>query len=316
MRPYQASHPWLTFRFELPRLSMGAWRLLGEAESKCEHLAGVPLRPEVALRLHQIYLTKGVHGTTSIEGNTLSEAEVLARVQGDLPLPPSRAYLGTEIDNVVRACNAIVEDVISQNNLGITVAQIRQFNKDILSGLPLDDDVHPGELRTHSVVVANYRGAPAEDCEYLLERLCAWLERDLVDPTETGEYRYCLAIVKAILAHLYLAWIHPFGDGNGRTARLVEFKLLVAAGVPVPAAHVLSDHYNRTRDVTTRCWPGPAAAGIRSRTSSSTPCGAWWMSCASRSRTCGSSNCRLPGRTSFTTSSATGIPQPGVARST
>jgi hypothetical protein len=119
MRPYEASHPWITFRFDLQRLSMGAWRLLGQAESKCEHLAGVPLRPEVALRLHQIYLTKGVHGTTSIEGNTLSEAEVLARVQGELPLPPSRAYLGTEIDNVVRACNAIVEDVISQNNLGI-----------------------------------------------------------------------------------------------------------------------------------------------------------------------------------------------------
>ncbi|WP_433223897.1 Fic family protein [Dactylosporangium sp. CS-047395] len=47
-----------------------------------------------------------------------------------------------------------------------------------------------------------------------------------------------LAMIKAMLAHLYLAWIHPFGDGNGRTARLIESQLLLQAGVPVPAANV------------------------------------------------------------------------------
>jgi hypothetical protein len=55
------------------------------------------------------------------------------------------------------------------------------------------------------------------------------------------------AIIRAIIAHIYLAWIHPFGDGNGRTARLVEFQILLAAGVPTPAAHLLSNHYNQTR---------------------------------------------------------------------
>ena len=61
-----------------------------------------------------------------------------------------------------------------------------------------------------------------------------------------------LVILKAILAHLYIAWyiawIHPFGDGNGRVARLIEFQLLIQAGVPLPAAHLLSDFYNKTRD--------------------------------------------------------------------
>ena len=55
------------------------------------------------------------------------------------------------------------------------------------------------------------------------------------------------AIIQAIVAHVYLAWIHPFGDGNGRTARLVELFLLLRAGVPVPAAHLLSNFYNSTR---------------------------------------------------------------------
>jgi len=47
--------------------------------------------------------------------------------------------------------------------------------------------------------------------------------------------------------HHRLAWIHPFGDGNGRTARLAEFEILLALGVPAAAAHVLSNHYNQTR---------------------------------------------------------------------
>ena len=40
------------------------------------------------------------------------------------------------------------------------------------------------------------------------------------------------AFLRAVLAHVYIAWIHPFGDSNGRTARLVEFGILTAAGVP------------------------------------------------------------------------------------
>jgi Fic family protein len=63
------------------------------------------------------------------------------------------------------------------------------------------------------------------------------------------QWRGAVHVVGAILAHLYLAWIHPFGDGNGRTARLVEFQLLAAAGFPTPACHLLSNYYNRTRQL-------------------------------------------------------------------
>lgn len=50
-----------------------------------------------------------------------------------------------------------------------------------------------------------------------------------------------------MVAHIYIAWVHPFGDGNGRTARLVEFGILTEAGIPSVAAHLLSNHYNATR---------------------------------------------------------------------
>ena len=56
-----------------------------------------------------------------------------------------------------------------------------------------------------------------------------------------------MSILRAITAHLYIAWIHPFGDGNGRTARLMEFAILLSSGIPQPATHLLSNHYNLTR---------------------------------------------------------------------
>jgi Fic family protein len=248
-RAYTHTHPWINFHVDITTFGHKTWLLLGEAESKCAHIAGVPLRPEVARKLHRVYLSKGIHGTTAIEGNTLSFDEVEARVEGDLDLPPSREYLGVEIDNIVEACNDIVMDVASGRSRDLTPERIKEFNRRILDGLPLKEGVIPGEIREHSVGVAQYRGAPAEDCDFLLGEMCRWLNSfdDLFDKHE--ELCYTLVVLKAILAHLYIAWIHPFGDGNGRTARLIAFEMMVQAGIPLPAAHLLSDHYNRTREV-------------------------------------------------------------------
>jgi Fic family protein len=70
---------------------------------------------------------------------------------------------------------------------------------------------------------------------------------DAANPLLGKGFEIASGILAAILAHLYIAWIHPFGDGNGRTARLLEFRFLLEAGVPTPAAHLLSNHYNKTR---------------------------------------------------------------------
>jgi hypothetical protein len=100
-RSYAQSHPWITFTFDLYRLTSLDFVRLGEAMSKRHHISGVPLPPGVADQLHQIYLVKGIHATTQIEGNSLSEDQVRARVEGDLELPASQEYLGQEVDNIL-----------------------------------------------------------------------------------------------------------------------------------------------------------------------------------------------------------------------
>jgi len=204
--------------------------------------------PNTSKELHSVYLTKGVRGTTAIEGNTLSEEQVRQRIEGRAKLPPSQEYLGKEIDNIVEACNKIKDTFMEKGEIPFHPTAICIYNKAVLDGLPLKEGVVRGRIRTDSVGVpveggGYYRGAPAQDCEYLLSRLCEWLG-GLKSP-EGQEVIY--GILKAIWAHLYIAWIHPFGDGNGRTARLIEFHLLLSVGIPTPAAHLLSNHYNQTR---------------------------------------------------------------------
>jgi len=244
MRTYEETHPWISFQVDLRKASHKLWMLLGEAQSKCEHVAGVPLLPGVAEHLHQVFLAKGVLATTAIEGNTLTEEEVLRRLEGKLELPPSKQYLGQEIDNIVEACNRIANQIFTDASTALNVEDIKEYNRLVLKRLPLNEDVVPGEFREHSVVVGRYRGAPPQDCEYLLERFCEWLNNDFETP---GEDKVAFGILKAIVAHIYVAWIHPFGDGNGRTARLIEFKILLSVGIPTTAAHLLSNHYNLTR---------------------------------------------------------------------
>lgn len=244
---YASTHPWITFKADLRGAGLGLWLLIGEAISKIEHIAGVPLLPETAAELHRLYLAKGALATTAIEGNSLTEKQVLDHLEGKLRLPPSQQYLAKEIDNVLAASNQIAQDILKGSTKLLSPQRVKQFNLAVLDGLDLEREVVPGEFRIHSVMVAKYRGAPAENCDYLVERMCEWLNQSSLGTDSTMLPPIGYAILRAILAHLYLAWIHPFGDGNGRTARLMELQILLAAGVPMPAAHLLSNHYNHTR---------------------------------------------------------------------
>jgi cell filamentation protein, protein adenylyltransferase len=248
-REFESTHPWLTFYVDLDKANFRLWLLLGEATSKSDHVRRALLRPEVAEEMLTVFLVKGALATTAIEGNTLSEDEARQVFEEDLKLPPSKEYLGQEIRNIINAFNRIRDEILPDAaNADLTVGKIKLYDRLVLDGLKVGDDVEPGEIRKHSVVVGRYRGAPAQDCEYLLGRLCEWLNSDAFKaPEDQPELAPPLAILKAVLAHLYLTWIHPFGDGNGRTARLLELHILLASGFPQPATQLLSNHYNHTR---------------------------------------------------------------------
>lgn len=278
---YQTTHPWITFELDLKRVPWDFCLLVGQMISHFEHLAGVPLPPEPAQHLALRYAVRGAHASAALEGNTLTEAEIFQRLGGELQLPPSKEYLGTEVDNVIAAAQWIERQHEAGALPPFSTELIGALNRRVLAGLHFEEEVIPGRLRGYSIGVADYRGAPAEDLDELMTRLSEWIARPWFrspEPAAAGrdtaggngsaatargysvftatplpaltreqDLRWMEAILKAVLVHLYLMWIYPYDAGNGPTARLAEFYILIAAGIPRPAAHLLAKHYDETR---------------------------------------------------------------------
>ncbi|MEA3547090.1 MAG: Fic family protein [Thermodesulfobacteriota bacterium] len=121
---------------------------------------------------------------------------------------------------------------------------IRDFHKMISSNLGEHLDAIPGRFRDDNRVVGPYLAPDRKYVPELISNLCEWLRRDF---HYTDGQNFKTAVIEAIVAHVYLEWIHPFGDANGRTGRLLEFYILLRAGLPSIVSHILSNFYNQTR---------------------------------------------------------------------
>ena len=253
-REYTDTHPWIDFDASVAnRLDAQSWMRIGEAYARCAELSGTPLAPAMADALHQHALIRGAQATVAIEGNTLTVEQVASIYAGEFSAPHSRAYQEREVRNVLEAFERLDVMVMENGDLHLSADLICEMNRWVLDGVDPDAASAPGTIRTHSVVVGPYVGPPARDCWHLLERLAAWLDGDGFRPTsgESDENRDAFArtVLSALLAHLYIAWIHPFADGNGRTARLLEYVILARSGmVPLAAANLMANHFNLTRD--------------------------------------------------------------------
>jgi Fic family protein len=220
-------------------------RLLGECVAYINAIIESPIIPKYRTELLKVSLIKGAQASTAIEGNTLSVEHIIKLREGSESLPPSKVYLQKEVDNVIDAMNFIMKKLVDKNEIDIiTPDLIAHFHKYLGRGIGEAFNATPGEYRSSNVIVSSYRPPSAGKVISLVENLCKWLKSEFGFPNndDIGD-----AIIQAVVTHLYIAWIHPFSDGNGRTARLLEFYILMRIGVPNIASHVLSNHYNETR---------------------------------------------------------------------
>jgi Fic family protein len=216
---------------------------LGQCHGIIDAISRSPLLPEYHAKLLELSLTKGAQATTAIEGNTLSLDEV-RKVYKKESLPPSKEYQEKEVRNILDGFNLILREAVAGKDDPITPDMLLRFHKIIGGGLGENFHAVPGEFASSQRVVGPYRAPDKSDVPELVERLCAWLREEF---RYGREQTLAGAIVQAIVTHVYIEWIHPFDDGNGRTGRLVEFYVLVRAGGPDIASHLLSNHYNDTR---------------------------------------------------------------------
>lgn len=245
MRTYELTHPWLNFRWEPRNMPYPVWLLLGEASSACERLRDAALLPREGRLTSYVAMLQGIVANASLDGNSLSEDQVDRLLEGSLQLPPSQVFLEREMRNLVKAVQwTEARAKAGDRDTGPWAIQV--LNAQVLKEIPSPTGASAGDYR--SVRDRTIEGSvQPEDIGPLMERLNAWGESALFLP-EHAEERMPFAIVRAVLTHLYLLWTRPFAEGNGRTARLVEFQLLLNAGIPAPAAHRMAVHAAATRN--------------------------------------------------------------------
>ena len=240
-------------RSRYPHLRFGRhWELspavhyqLGQCDAVIRTIRETPLSPDHHRELLRVALITGAQATTAIEGNTLSDAEV-RQVAAGVSLPPSKEYQEREVRNVIDAMNGIVDEVAGHAEAPpVSPALVQQFHRQIGSELGDHLDAIPGRFRTDERIVGPYRCPRAADVPALVDLLCDWLREEVARGAHPPAFTD--AVIRAIVTHIYVEWIHPFGDGNGRTGRLLEFYLLLRAGNPDIASHILSNFYNLTR---------------------------------------------------------------------
>lgn len=143
-------------------------------------------------------------GTTRIEGASLDEEAV-----GNLLRKgPSRNLTQDEQANI-NALQAydFIDYLSDQADIPIDELVIRQINREFLRGAP--ESLTPGVYRKGQNTVGHYNPPDQGDVPPLMRSFAVWLRAD--DDLNP--------IIKAAIAHIHLVAIHPFWDGNGRTAR-------------------------------------------------------------------------------------------------
>lgn len=188
-----------------------------------------------------------------IEGSSLTVDEVQAIALGQLQLPLSKRNLQQEAENVLEALRSVSERAPLREQL--TFERLCELHSIVYRNLPWTEDATPGELRTRDMTVGRYKAPHSRYCRPLLDGFFQWLAQELNRGTQDvaressheSTLVFSTTVMCAVLAHLFLAMIHPFGDGNGRLSRVIEVKILVEGGIPDMSAHLLSNHYNSTR---------------------------------------------------------------------
>lgn len=160
------------------------------------------------------------HTSTAIEGNTLAEEEaMLVLVEGADPGSPPQVEK-VNLEEAYELMTLLAADKTTNVDQGI----IRTVNSLVLKGLPDSQAKNRGRYRVGPNLIIDsttreirYRPPPPawipELMENLVESIKNWIEQ------EPGS-------VAAALAHFGLISIHPFDDGNGRTARLIADMVL------------------------------------------------------------------------------------------
>ena len=215
-------------------------RLTVSANALGSVIRGIPMPLHVQERIDRLNIRRAVRGTTGIEGTELSEAEVAEVLQSPTAavLSGGRRREEQEVRNAANLMERVAAFLDANPRASLTEGVIRWLHRSVTEGIDYPGNV-PGRYRARNVTAGDYQCPDHSQVPELMSNFSHWFS--------TGPPKDWDPVVRAIVAHFYVVSIHPFADGNGRTARAVESFLLYQSGVNARGFYSLANYYYRNR---------------------------------------------------------------------
>jgi len=227
-------------RYELPRRwilydATAVMAALVDAKSAVQSLTTLPFQKSWVEALQELQLKREVAGTSRIEGAEFTERELEEAVRPDISPEELRTRSQRQARSAMQAYRWFGELASDQP---ISADLVREIHRRLVTGCD-DDHCPPGVLRGRDYNVTfgipPHRGAGGGP-------VCEEAFAGLLQSVQT-EFRDHDPLVQAMALHYHLAAMHPFLDGNGRTARAMEALVLRRAGLTDRAFVAMSNYY-------------------------------------------------------------------------
>jgi len=242
-------------QFRITPLMLRQFKAIDDARG---FLEAVRLRHDWSEDLHGVARVRDALSSVQIEGNSLTFQEALALARE----APDRELRDAELEflNYLRAFDA-VDGLRDRRDVQLTGADLLNLHRKLVDGVRggqrfagkwRREEVQVGD-RMGDQVVVHHQPPPWPEVEGHVADLLAWLERVKVKPRRAQVERgvvddWLHPVLVAGIAQHRLAWVHPFVDGNGRTARMFTTLLLYQRGYDFKCLFDLSSYYERNRD--------------------------------------------------------------------
>ena len=197
-----------------PSAMTSLWQTLNEKKARLDALR--PLRAASIHSLMEALDVELVYSSNAVEGNTLTLQETSAVLLHGVTVAgkPLRDHL--EAVHLASAWQRVKE--LAQSDGGLTEDELLELHTLVLG----KDDPAAGHYRSVPVFIRGSKHVPPNALK-VSDRMV-----ELFPTDRAGEH----VVEQAANIHEALVTIHPFVDGNGRTARLVMNLLLMRAGFP------------------------------------------------------------------------------------
>jgi Fic family protein len=206
---------------------------LTDAKAAVMSLKTIPFQRTWAEALQKVQLKFEVAGTSRIEGADFTDKEL------DAALNTTPQELITRSQKQAHAAVQTYRWIAGlEDDRPIGSELIREVHRRIVTGAD-DDHCPPGQIRSadNNVTfgIPPHRGANGgEECAQAFEKLSEAIQR---------EFRHHDPLIQALALHYHFAAIHPFLDGNGRTARALEALVLQRSGLRDALFIAMSNYY-------------------------------------------------------------------------